>query len=408
MTDTLTATGSRADIDGRLERLLRDHPPATTDPKAFWGAQYDLGLAWVHFPVGLGGLGTSPDLQEVVDARLDAAGAPANLLHNFVGLGMAAPVIVAFGTDEQKQRFLRPLFTCEEVWCQMFSEPTAGSDLASLATTAARDGDEWVINGHKVWTTMAHIARWGILVARSDTDAPKHRGLTYFVCDMTAPGVEVRPLRQITGEAEFNEVIMTDLVLPDSLRLGDVGDGWRVTLATLMNERMHNSESAKRPAGSGPIRHAVRLWRERAGDHTDPVRRDKLMKLWVEAEIIRLTSLRAGQMREQGTPGPEGSILKLPIGEFPQRLFDFCLELKGPYGTLIENYEMTQPTIMSNDTLGDEADPDMAKAFLNTRSHTIGGGTSEMQRNTIGERVLGLPPEPKVDKDTPWSQLRRN
>jgi alkylation response protein AidB-like acyl-CoA dehydrogenase len=228
---------------------------------------------------------------------------------------------------------------------------------------------------------------------------------------MTLPGIEVRPLRQITGEAEFNEVFFDNAALPDTLRLGDVGDGWRVTLATLMNERMHNGETAKRPRGSGPIRHALRLWQQRvarSSDATDAARRDRLVRLWIEAEVIRLTSIRAGQLREQGTPGPEGSILKLPVGEFPQRLFDFCVELLGPEGMLIRNYDMVQPTVMSNDTLGDDADPDIAKAFLNTRSHTIGGGTSEVQRNTIGERVLGLPPEPKPDRNTPWSQLLRN
>jgi alkylation response protein AidB-like acyl-CoA dehydrogenase len=392
----------------RLDQLLVDHPPATTDPKEFWGAQFDLGLAWVHFPEGQGGLDMSPDLQQVVDDRLAAEGAPSNLNVNFVGLGMAAPTITAFGTDEQKRRFLRPLFACEEIWCQLFSEPSAGSDLASLATLATRDGDVWVINGHKVWTSMAHISRWGILVARTAPDAPKHRGLTYFICDMEAPGVEIRPLRQITGEAEFNEVLFTDAVLPDTLRVGEVNDGWRVTLATLMNERMHNGEGAKKPSGSGPIRHAIRLYQERYTDagRPDPVKRDKLMRLWVDAEIIRLTAIRAGEARAAGTPGAEGSILKLPVGEFPQRLYDFCLELLGPEGQLIANYDMIQPTVM--DHHGDGDSPDFAKAFLNTRSHTIGGGTTEIQKNTIGDRVLGLPPEPKTDRDKPWSETARN
>ena len=184
------------------------------------------------------GLGLSPRLQRTINETLIPAGAPIAAYRNVIGHGMGAPTLVTHGTDEQKERYLRPLFTGEEVWCQLFSEPGAGSDVAGLATKAVRDGDEWIVNGQKVWTTLAHLAKWGMLVARTDPDQPKHKGMTYFVVDMEAPGVEVRPLYQITGEAEFNEVYFTDVRIPDEERLGEVGEGWRATLTTLMNERV--------------------------------------------------------------------------------------------------------------------------------------------------------------------------
>ena len=224
----------REDLRHRVEALLSEQPPGTTEPLEFLRAQFDAGLAWVHFPEGLGGLGLARGHQSLVNDLLGAAGAPDNDPGRIgIGLGMAAPTILAFGTDEQKQRFLRPLWTGEEVWCQLFSEPGAGSDLAGLATRAVPDGDAWVVNGQKVWTSSAHKARFAILVARTDPTVPKHAGLTYFVCDMSDPGVEVRPLRQITGEAEFNEVFLTDVRIPDGHRLGAVGEGWKVANATL-------------------------------------------------------------------------------------------------------------------------------------------------------------------------------
>ncbi|MBV8958042.1 MAG: acyl-CoA dehydrogenase family protein, partial [Actinobacteria bacterium] len=190
----------------RIEKLLSAHDPATTSAETFWGAQFDLGLAWVQFPEGQGGLGVSPGLQEVVNSALAEAGAPSNFARNGIGVGMAGPVLQAYGTEEMKERFLRPIYTCEEIWCQMFSEPGAGSDVAGLASSAVRDGDEWIVNGQKVWTTLAHVSSWGLLLVRTDPTQPKHKGLSYFVIDMHAAGVEVRPLRQLTGEAEFNEV----------------------------------------------------------------------------------------------------------------------------------------------------------------------------------------------------------
>ena len=242
---------------------------------------------------------------------------------------MGAPTIVTHGSDEQKQRYLRPLFTGEEVWCQLFSEPGAGSDVAGLATKAVRDGDEWIVNGQKVWTTLAHLAKWGMLVARTDPEAPKHKGMTYFVVDMQGPGVEVRPLYQITGEAEFNEVYFTDARIPDSERLSEPGDGWRVVLTTLMNERVAIGGGI--PAkGSGFIGEAVKAWKERG--HDDPARKDELMALWIRAEVLRLTNIRASQLRVVGNPGPEGSIGKAMSADLNKDITAFTVGLHGRRG----------------------------------------------------------------------------
>jgi alkylation response protein AidB-like acyl-CoA dehydrogenase len=398
----------RAVVVKRVEELLERHPPATTTAPEFWAAQYDLGLAWVQFPVGLGGLAVEPSLQEIVTLRLFEAEAPRNFLRNFVGIGMAAPTIVNFGSMTQQQRLLRPIFTCEEQWCQLFSEPGAGSDLANVATRAERDGDEWIVNGHKVWTSMGHRARWGILIARTDPTVPKHKGLTYFLCDMLTPGVDVRPLRQISGEAEFNEVFLSDVRIPDALRVGQPGEGWRVVVGTLMTERAHNGENVRRPRGFGPIAHAMRLWDDVGG--TDGLR-DRLTQTWIEAEVLRLTAWRADQSGrpgpsgpQSGKPGPEGSVLKLAAGILPQRVFELCTDLLGPRGMLIDDYEMRQPDVMAQSNMGDGSDEiDIVKALLSSRSATIGGGTTEIQKNTIAERMLGLPAEPRLDRDLPWS-----
>lgn len=392
-------------LQAAVADLLAACPPQTTDPKVFWAEQYDRGLAWVDFPEGLGGLGLSPRYQRVVDDALYAAGAPSNLIVNFMGVRMGARTLMAFGTEEQKRRHLRPLFSCREIWCQMFSEPGAGSDLAALSTRAVLDGDDWVVNGQKVWTTQAHVARWGLMLARTNPELPKHKGLTYFVADMKAPGVEVRPLRQITGEAEFNEVYFTDVRLPDTQRLGAVGDGWRVALTTLMAERSGLGEMAKEPRGAGLIRHAVRVFRDRGGG---PVERDHLARLWVSSEIVRLTGIRALSMLERGTPGAEGAILKTMVSELNQEVYDLCLDLLGPRGMAISNYDFVIPELMGESALGSDETIDLAKAFLTTRGSTIGGGTTEIAKNVLGERVLGLPAEPRTDKDLPWSQVPRS
>ncbi len=396
----VTATTAAADVARRVAELVAAHPPASTDRTAFLGAQFDAGLAWVHFPEGAGGLGLSPGLQRVVDQALAEAGAPApDAARNIIGMGMAAPTIAVHGTPEQRTRFLRPLFTGEEIWCQLFSEPGAGSDLAGLATRAARDGDEWIVNGQKVWTTLAHIARFGLLVTRTDPDVPKHLGLTYFICDMQADGVEVRPLRQMTGDAEFNEVYLNDVRLPDDLRLGGEGDGWRVSMTTLMNERVSIGGGRAR-RGSGAIAVAVDVWK-RTG-RTDPAYRDRLMKLWVAAEVNRLTNIRAGQMRKAGTPGPEGSVAKLNFAELNQAISELCVDLMGPEGQLYTDYDSPRRESVGFFT----GDP--RYFFLRSRANSIEGGTSEVLRNILGERVLGLPGEPRTDKDLPWRDVPRS
>ena len=397
-----------SEIAERTDRLLADHLGAPDEE--FWGAQFDLGLAWIHFPEGKGGLGVDPGFQDIVDERLIASNAPQNLLRNMMGVGMAGPTLVAFGTEAQQQRLLRPAFTCEEIWCQMFSEPGAGSDVASLATAAVRDGDEWVVNGQKVWTSMAHVARWGLLLARTDADVPKHRGLSYFYIDMLGDGVDVRPLRQMTGEAEFNEIFLTDARIPDGQRIGAVGDGWNVAIATLMNERVMLGRVGKLASSEGGVvRHAIRLWHERVPEAArDVVRRDRLVDLYVESEIVRLTMARAEQLRSGGTPGPEGSLGRLMVSEHQQRCFEFIVNLLGAEGMLISDYEMRRPEIIGEIALGPDEKVDLQKGFLSTVGGTIGGGTTEISRNILGERVLGLPREPDATRDVPWSGVPRN
>ncbi len=383
---------------GLCEQLLADND--VHDTVAFLGAQFDLGLAWVHFDEGHGGLGLSPKLQSVVNSRLAAAGAPGPYYRNPIGYGMGAPTVHTHGSEAQKDRYLRPLFTGEEIWCQLFSEPNAGSDVAGLATRAVLDGDEWTVNGQKVWTTLAHVARWGMLVARTDPDQPKHRGLTYFVIDMHQPGVEVKPLRQITGDAEFNEVFMTDARIPDSERLGEVGDGWRVSLTTLMNERVAIGGTVA-PRGSGVIGEAVSLWRETPEDLRNPAHRDRLMQLWCQAETARLTNIRASQNRARGVPGPEGSTGKLAFAENNKEIYAFCMNLMGAEGMLYGDYDMARGRRAMES-------PTRQQAFLRSRANSIEGGTSEVMRNILGERVLGLPGDVRVDKELPWNQVARN
>jgi alkylation response protein AidB-like acyl-CoA dehydrogenase len=383
-----------------VAEFLATHDPGTMDRLDFLRARFDAGLAWISYPVGLGGRGLPRTLQSPVDGAFAAAGAPDNdPLRIGIGLGMAAPTILRHGTPEQQRRWFRPLWTGEEVWCQLFSEPGAGSDLAALATRAVRDGDGWVVNGQKVWTSMAHEARWAILIARTDPDLPKHQGITYFVCDMTAPGVEVRPLRQLTGEAEFNEVFLTDVRIPDGYRLGAVGDGWRVAQTTLMNERVAIGGGAA-PRESGMIGVVARTWRERpelrtAGQH------DTLVRLWVAAEAGRLAAQRLREQLAAGMPGAEGSAVKYAYARLNQEISGFELELLGSDGLRYDDWTMRRPSIV------DWGDRSPGYRYLRAKGNSIEGGTSEILANIIAERVLGLPPDIRVDKDVPWKDLPR-
>ncbi|MEU4204379.1 acyl-CoA dehydrogenase family protein [Streptomyces sp. NPDC045470] len=402
MTEVITEAGS-PDADGLRRRtadLLAAHPPATTDPLDFLRARFDAGLAWVHFPRGLGGLDAPRALQAVVDAELEAAGAPDNNPRRIgIGLGMAAPTILRFGTDEQQKRFLRPLWTGEEVWCQLFSEPGAGSDLAALATRAVRDGDHWTVDGQKVWTSGAHQARWAILIARTDPELPKHRGITYFVCDMTDPGVEVRPLRQITGEAEFNEVFLTGVRIPDAHRLGAVGEGWKVAQTTLMNERVAIG-GARLPREGGMIGVAAQAWRERPGARTHDLHQ-RLLRHWVDAEVARLTGERLRQQLAKGQPGPEGSGMKLAFARLAQQISGWEVEFLAEDGLAYDDWTLRRPEGV------DFTGRDAGYRYLRAKGNSIEGGTSEVLLNIVAERVLGLPPEPRTDKDVAWKDLPR-
>jgi len=393
------ATTDEARVDALVDELLEKFPPTSTDPVTFLGEQFDRGLAWVHFPEGLGGLGVNPKLQKNVNEKVFAAGGPNAGLKNPIGYGMCGPTVAVWGSDEQKSRYLRPLFTGEEIWCQLFSEPGSGSDFAGLSSRGVRDGDEWIVNGQKVWTTLAHLARWGLLVVRTDPEAVKHAGLTAFVVDMHDPTVDTRPLRQMTGEAEFNEVYFTDTRVPDSERLGEVGDGWRVSLTTLMNERVSIGGSIPQ-RGSGVISPLVKAFKELPPERRE-AELDEVMKLWVRAEVLRLTNIRVNQNRKMGDPGPEGSIGKMASADLNKDIWAKVVNVMGAEGMLYGSYEMVRPdTAMGFQT--------NQKAFLRSRANSIEGGTTEVMKNILGERVLGLPGDVRVDRDVAWSKVPRN
>ncbi len=386
-----------------LADLLRDHDPTTESAGEFRGNRYDHGLAWVHFPEGFGGLGVQARHQLTVDRELRAAGGPGEDPTQFF-MHLAGPTIVTHGSDEVKRRFLRPMFTGEEKWCQLFIEPGAGSDFAGLGTRAVRDGDEWIVNGQKVWNTLAHLADYGMLVTRSDADAPKHKGMTYFALDMHAPGVDVRPLRQITGEAEFNEVYLTDVRVPDAHRIGDIGEGWRVSLTTLMNERTTIGASGAPERGSGAIASLIDTWDALPSARQGPLGRDLVARLWIEAEVQRLTNIRASQNRRAGNPGPEGSVGKLASSTLNQRIMNAAVSLEGAAGMVGYDYTFRRPEALSSTG----ADLGVRHAFLRVRANSIEGGTSEIMKNILGEQVLGLPGEPRVDKSIPWKDVPRS
>jgi alkylation response protein AidB-like acyl-CoA dehydrogenase len=388
------------DLRDRVRAFLAEHDPATTPAAEFNSARFDAGLAAVHYPAGHGGLGLSRSLQSAVDEEFAKGGAhELDPRRNVIGLGMAAPTIIAFGTDEQKTRWLKPLWTAEEIWCQLFSEPGAGSDLAGLGTRAVRDGDEWIVNGQKVWTSLAHEARWGLLLARTDPDVPKHAGLSYFVIDMHQPGVEVRPLRQLTGQAEFNEVFFTDARVPDANRLGDIGAGWRVAQTTLMNERVSIGSSRSVPREQSAIAFAAAEWRTHPELRTHELHH-RLLRLWAEAEVARLAGERLRQQLAAGEPGPEGSAAKLVFARLNQEISGWEIDFGAADGLRYDDWTMHRGSVT-----------DYARGpgyrYLRSRGNSIEGGTSEVLRNIIAERVLGLPSEPRTDTGVAWKDLPR-
>jgi alkylation response protein AidB-like acyl-CoA dehydrogenase len=395
-----TAADAAADLRARVRAFCDFRDPAATPRASFLSARFDAGLAAVHYPVGHGGLGLPRTLQPAADGEFVRAGAPRlDERRNVIGLGMAAPTIIAFGTEEQKSRWLKPLWLGEEIWCQLFSEPGAGSDLAGLATRAVRDGDDWIVNGQKVWTSLAHHARWGLLLARTDPDVPKHAGLSYFVADLHDPGAEVRPLRQLTGEAEFNEVFLTGVRVPDANRLGAVGEGWKVANATLMNERVSIGNATSVPRETGVIGFAATTWRQRPELRTQELHQ-RLLALWAQAETARLAGERLRQQIAAGEPGPEGSAGKLTFARLNQEISGFEVELLGAEGLTYDDW-----------TLRREGSSDYARGagyrFLRSKGNSIEGGTSEILRNIIAERVLRLPAEPRTDTTAAWKDLPR-
>jgi alkylation response protein AidB-like acyl-CoA dehydrogenase len=327
---------------------------------------YEAGYAGLTWPKEYGGAGAPYGHQAILYEELAAAQAPPHI--GVIGLGMAGPTIIAHGTDEQKARYLQPLLAADEIWCQGFSEPDAGSDLAAARTRAERKGDVYVVNGQKVWSSFAHIADFCILVTQSDPEAPRYRNLTYLIVDMHAPGVEVRPLRQITGEAEFNEIFFTDVEVPVANRLGDEGDGWAVAMTTLLHER-GTLGFALTATLDGTV---GRLLEEARGRNPRESVREGIAQEWIELQALRYTNYRAlGTLERTGIPGPEGSGVKLRWSEANQRLTKLARELRGPDGILDDGWWNHQQ--------------------LRSRGNTIEAGTSEVLRNIIAERVLGLP-----------------
>ena len=327
--------------------------------------------------------------------------------YNIIGIGMGGPTVMAWGTEEMKHRLLKPLACNQEIWCQLFSEPGAGSDVAGLATRAVRDGDVWVVNGQKVWTTLAHVSRWGMLLCRTDPNVPKHGGLSYFVVDMHQPEVEVRPLVQITGDAEFNEVFFSDAKVRHDWMLGREGDGWKVAITTLMNERVSLSGAGSiggEAVGGSPVDRLL----DRARGTTDPLVRQALAQVYIESRLIRITNERAAAKRKSGgEAGPEGSITKLLQAEFNQRLQNLAITLEGPAGMAWEGSSLSKTQRVGRMSAVDD-DAVLAFGFLRAQANTIEGGTSDVMRNILGERVLGLPKEPDVSREMPWIDVPRS
>jgi alkylation response protein AidB-like acyl-CoA dehydrogenase len=403
------ATLTRAWVDEHVPASWRDaardggraairRVRSRADYEAWYPVFGRSGLVVPTWPVAYGGLDVSPGVARAIEGELS----PYNLGRlNPLGLNLAAPALFAHGTEEQRLRFLPPIVRNEEVWCQLFSEPGAGSDLASLATRAERDGDDWVLSGQKVWTTWAHLSDFGVLLARTDPDQPKRKGITYFLVDLHQPGVEVRPLRHIGGEVDFNEVFLDAARVPDSQRVGEVGDGWRVANATLSGERQMVSGSGSggvdRIGGSG----VERLVRSAGVAAADPIVRQELMRLYSEEMIRGWTNQRVRAMVKAGrSPGPESSIGKVHQGALNQRIQLLATDLCGMDAVAWE-------TPAGADDYADSL-PYEVKGMLRSRANTIEGGTTEVNKNILGERVLGLPREPDPYQASPWRDVPRS
>ena len=360
--------------------------------RAFQARKAERGYAKVTWPKKLGGMGGTPMQAVIYDQEEEQYDLPTVFFA--ISLGMPIPVMRRFATAEQQQRYLAPALRGEEIWCQLFSEPSAGSDLGGIRLRATRDGEDWVLNGQKIWTSWAHISDFGVIITRTDPSVPKHRGMTYFFVDMKSPGVEVRPIKQAAGGGEFCEVFFTDVRIPDTARLGEVNGGWQVAIATLMEERFAVTEAA---GGGASLEDTVRFLRSEFDDGesamNDPRVRDKIADWYVAESGINnfyarlLTGLSQGQL-----PGPEAALSKLVIASKLQQQSSSLMDICGPAGAVYPDHSVSRAT-------------DHRMAWLEAAGYRIAGGTDEILRNTIAERVLGLPGDIRVDKDVPFEKL---
>jgi alkylation response protein AidB-like acyl-CoA dehydrogenase len=369
-----------------VREWLAAHPKPTGRQLA------EAGYVAPHWPAPWG-LDADPIHQIVIDEELAAAGVQRP--SNQIGIGWAGPTIVHGGTQAQKDRYLMPLLAGEEIWCQLFSEPGSGSDLASLSTRAVRDGDEWVVTGQKIWTSGAQSSAFGILIARTEPDAPKHEGISYFICPMDVPGVDVRPIKEMTGSPIFNEVFLDEVRLPAENLVGDVNRGWSLAKVTLGNERVSLS-SGGALWGMGPDAQALIDVVRQAGGISDPLLRQRVAQLHIESELLRLIRLRTVSARIKGEPpGAEASIRKILADEHGQRIMGLAKDLAGTAGLLTDHGPLGTDVAMWH------------YGFLFAPALTVGGGTGEVQRNIVGERVLGLPHDVNVEQGQTWAQARR-
>jgi alkylation response protein AidB-like acyl-CoA dehydrogenase len=368
---------------------IQQHPHPTPREMA------ESGYVAPHWPEPYG-IGADPIHQLIIDDELSRAGI--SRPSNQIGIGWAAPTIIYAGTQEQKDRYVLPALAAEEIWCQLFSEPGAGSDLASLSTRAVRDGDEWVVNGQKVWTTGAHYSKFGILIARTDPDAPKHKGITYFICPMDLPGIEIRTIKNIAGADSFNEVFFTDVRIPHANVVGDVNDGWRLAKVTLGNERVSLSTGGVL-WGNGPTALDVINEARKIGHHS-PVLRQKLAQIYIEHTVLEIIRMRTLTARLRGSqPGPEASIRKIMADEHGQRVMSVARDIIGLDALVIGPDDAVAGKHIRSKS--------WYSGYMFSQALTIGGGTTEVQKNILGERVLGLPAEPNPEKGLTWAESRR-
>ncbi len=390
-------------LDANAERLQpgeravglaegRAEPGVIARAQAWQAKKADAGWACITWPKAYGGRGATRIQNVIWNQEESRYRTPPNLFG--IGQGMLGPTIMVHGSDEQKQRYLKPMLRGEEIWCQLFSEPSAGSDLAGLRTSAVRDGDDWVINGQKIWTTGATYCKWGMIVTRTDPTATKHKGITYFIVDMKSPGIEIRPIKQINGVSGFNEVFFTDVRVPDRNRVGAVNDGWRGALTTLMNERAAIGGGVM---GGPGLEDLVRLarqtdWNGRPAFEDREVRQ-RLARLYIRLKGLQYTGYRTQTALSRGaTPGPEGSIGKLVGAPLRQEMASFAIDLQGPAGALIDRAAAAEEGAWQ-------------QAYLSSPGLRIAGGTDEILRNIIAERILGLPADARADKDIPFKDI---